>query len=138
MAARTDIRSYSGFMTVTFLCLAVLYAPLIVVTVYSFNASRSITIWEGISLQWYVDVFTGPESGKFKQAAINSFSIALIAATLSTAIATSAATAIVRGGRFRMRMVSLGLISLPLMVPEIVTAVATLIFSTPLAFPEGI
>ena len=137
MATRTDIRSYSGFRTMTFFCLAVLYAPLIVVTIYSFNASRSITVWEGISLQWYVDVFTGPESGKFKQAAINSFSIALIAATVSTAIATSAATAIVRGGRFRMRMVSLGLISLPLMVPEIVTAVATLIFFNTIGFTRG-
>ncbi len=137
MSARSDIRSYSGFRTITFLCLAVLYAPLIVVTVYSFNASRSITIWEGISLQWYVDVFTGPESGKFRQAAINSFSIALIAATVSTAIATSAAAALVRGGRFRLRMVSLGLISLPLMVPEIVTAVATLIFFNTIGFTRG-
>lgn len=137
MAARNDIRSYSGFRTVTFLCLAVLYAPLVVVTVYSFNASRSITIWEGVSLQWYVDVFTGPESGKFRQAAINSFSIALIAAAVSTAIATSAATAIVRGGMFRMRTVSLGLISLPLMVPEIVTAVATLIFFNTIGFSRG-
>ena len=96
MASKTDVRSYSGFQAITLFCLAVLYAPLIVVTIYSFNASQSITVWEGLSLRWYVDVFTGPESGKFKQAAINSFTIALIAATMSTAIATSAATAIVR------------------------------------------
>ena len=137
MATRTDIRGYAGFRTVTFLCLAVLYAPLVIVTIYSFNASRSITVWEGVSLEWYLDVFTGPESGKFKRAAINSFTIALIAATLSTAIATSAATAIVRGGRFRVRTLSLGLISLPLMVPEIVTAVATLIFFNSIGFTRG-
>ena len=137
MSARGDVRTYSGFRAMTLLCLVVLYSPLIIVTIYSFNASRSITVWEGLSLQWYADVFWGPGSGKFKQAAINSFSIALIAATMSTAIATSAATGIVRGGRFRLRTASLGLISLPLMVPEIVTAVATLIFFNFIGFTRG-
>ena len=56
---------------------------------------------------------------------------------MSTAIATSAATAIVRGGRYRLRTASLGLISLPLMVPEIVTAVATLIFFNSIGFTRG-
>ena len=56
---------------------------------------------------------------------------------MSTAIATSAATAIVRGGRFKLRTVSFGLISLPLMVPEIVTAVATLIFFNSIGFTRG-
>ena len=137
MARRYDIRSYSGFHAITLLCLAILYAPLIVVAVYSFNASNSITIWEGVSLRWYGEVFTGPDSAKFKSAAWNSFTIAIIAATLATAIATSAATAIVRGGRFRLRTVSFGLISLPLMVPEIVTAVATLIFFNSIGFTRG-
>lgn len=133
-----DIKAYTGFRGITFLCMVVLYAPLIVVTIYSFNASQSITNWEGVSLRWYVDVFTGPESAKFKTAARNSFVIAIIAATVSTTIATLAATAIVRGGRFRARTVSLGLISLPLMVPEIVTAVATLIFFNAIGFDRGL
>lgn len=137
MSANTDVRSYPGFRAMTFLCLVILYAPLIVVTVYSFNASRSLTVWEGLSLRWYLDVFVGPESGKFKQAAINSFSIALIAATTATAIATAAATAIVRGGTFRLRLPSLGLITLPIMVPEIVLAVATLIFFNAIGFTRG-
>ena len=132
-----DIRRYPGFMPLTILCLVILYAPLLVVTVYSFNASSSITIWEGLSLRWYADVFTGPDSGKFKTAAFNSFTIALIAASVATAIAVSAATAIVRGGRFGLRTVSFGLISLPLMVPEIVTAVATLIFFNSIGFTRG-
>jgi len=134
---KSDVRRYPGFLTMTLVCLVVLYAPLVVVTIYSFNDSRSITVWEGMSLRWYVDVFTGPESGKFKQAALNSFSIALVAATLSTAIATAAATAIVRGGRFGMRTASMGLITLPIMVPEIVLAVATLIFFNSIGFTRG-
>jgi spermidine/putrescine transport system permease protein len=133
-----DIRSYTGFKGLTLLCLAVLYAPLIVVTIYSFNASQSLTNWEGVSLRWYVDVFTGPESAKFKTAAKNSFIIAIIAATIATAIATLAATGMVRGGKFRFRTVSFGLISLPLMVPEIVLAVATLIFFNSVGFERGL
>ncbi|SPF78952.1 Inner membrane ABC transporter permease protein YdcV [Aliiroseovarius pelagivivens] len=137
MSAKTDVKTYPGFKFMTLLCLVILYAPLVVVTVYSFNASKSITVWEGLSLRWYVDVFVGPESGKFKQAAINSFTIAIVAATISTTIATTAATAIVRGGKFRLRTASLGLISLPLMVPEIVTAVALLIFYNSVGFTRG-
>jgi len=132
-----DIKSLPGFLPITILCLVVLYAPLAVVTIYSFNDSTSITIWEGVSLRWYVDVFIGPESAKFKIAAWNSFSIAIIAATCATTIATLAATAMIRGGRFRLRTVSFGLISLPLMVPEIVTAVATLIFFNSIGFTRG-
>lgn len=137
MTAKSDIKTYPGFRFVTVLCLAVLYAPLIVVTIYSFNASSSLTIWEGLSLRWYAEVFVGPESAKFQQAAINSFSIALIAATLATGIATAAATAIVRGGSFWLRTPSIGLITLPIMVPEIVLAVATLIFFNSIGFTRG-
>ena len=133
-----DIKSYRGFKGITLLCLIVLYAPLLVVTIYSFNASQSLTNWEGLSLRWYADVFTGPESDKFKQAAKNSFIIAIVAATVSTSIATLAATGMVRGGRFKLRTLSFGLISLPLMVPEIVTAVATLIFFNSIGFERGI
>ncbi len=137
MSKRLDVKTYRGFFAITLLCLAILYAPLAVVTLYSFNASPSITVWEGLSLRWYADVFTGPESGKFKRAAYNSFTIALIAASVATAIAVAAATAIVRGGRYRLRLPSLGLITLPIMVPEIVLAVATLIFFNAIGFTRG-
>lgn len=137
MSGNTDVKTYAGFRFITLLCVVILYAPLIVVTVYSFNASESITTWGGWSLRWYADVFSGPESAKFQQAAINSFSIAIIAATLATAIATAAATAIVRGGKYRLRTPSLGLITLPIMVPEIVLAVATLIFFNSIGFTRG-
>ena len=133
-----DIRSYTGFATMTVVCLLVLYVPLAVVAVYSFNASQSIVVWEGFSLRWYAEVFTGSESAKFKLAARNSFVIALTAATVATAIATLAATGMIRGGLFRGRTLSFGLISLPLMVPEIVTAVATLIFFNSIGFERGL
>ena len=95
--SKYDIKSLPGFFGITILCLFILYAPLVVVTVYSLNDSNSITNWEGVSLRWYVDVFSGHESQKFKIAAWNSFTIAIIAATVATTIATLAATAMVRG-----------------------------------------
>lgn len=132
-----NIRSYPGFRAITLLCLFILYAPLIVVTVFSFDASSSITNWEGLSLKWYVDVFTEIENAKFKTAALNSFSTATMVAVSATVIATLAATAMVRGGAFRGRTLSFGLISLPLMVPEIVTAVVTLIFFRAVGLARG-
>ena len=138
MRSRTgDVRTYPGFLPVTIVCLVVLYAPLLVVMVYSFNASLSITRWGGFSLSWYLDVFAGTESAKFKAAAWNSLSIAVMAATASTSIATAAAVAMVRGGRFRGRSLNLALISMPILVPEIVTAVATLVFFSAIGFVLG-
>ena len=133
-----SIRWYPGFRAITIACLIILYAPLIIVMIYSFNNSASITVWGGFSLIWYEDVFFGLESAKFKQATINSLMIAVMAAVVSTAIATSASLAMVRGRAFRGKAVTFGLINLPLMVPEIVTAVATLIFFASIGFERGV
>lgn len=132
-----DVLRYPGFLPTTLACLMLLYAPLVVVMIYSFNDSLSINNWGGFSLRWYVDLFTGAESAKFKRAAWHSLSIALIAGVAATLIATAAAIGMVRGGRFRGRTASFALISLPIMVPEIVTAVATLIFFSSIGFTLG-
>ena len=131
------VRYYPGFYAMTLGCLFILYAPLAVITVYSFNGSTSITTWGGFSLHWYAEVFTGPEAARFGAAAWNSITIALIAAVVSTAIATAAAVAMVRGGGFRGKSATFALINLPLMVPEIVTAVATLIFFSVIGLTPG-
>jgi spermidine/putrescine transport system permease protein len=137
MNAKIDIRRFPGFSFATYLCLFLLYTPLIIVMIYSFNDSKSIMLWGGFSFRWYEDVFWGLEAPKFKQAAINSLSIAIGAAVTATTIALSAAVAMLRAGHFRGKGASLGLISLPLMVPEIVTAVATLIFFSAIGFASG-
>ena len=124
-----DIKHYRGFFGITCLCLVILYGPLIIVMIYSFNDSVSITNWGGLSLRWYVEIFTGLESAKFKAAAWNSFSIAIMAAIVSTVM--------IRGGSFKGKFASFALISLPIMVPEIVTAVATLIFFSTIGFKLG-
>jgi spermidine/putrescine transport system permease protein len=137
MAGKLDLRRFPGFLPLTYLCLFLLYAPLIIVMVYSFNDSNSITNWGGLSLRWYKEVFWGIESAKFKAAAINSISIAVMAAITSTTIATLAATAMLKAGKFRGKSFGFALINLPLMVPEIVTAVATLIFFSAIGFTTG-
>ena len=131
------VHHYPGFMAITVGCLVILYAPLIVVMAYSFNGSASITAWGGFSLHWYADVFTGPEAPRFGQAARNSLTIAALASTSATLIATAAAIAMVQGGPFRGKAATFALINLPLMVPEIVTAVATLIFFSAIGLTTG-
>ncbi|MEQ8665355.1 MAG: ABC transporter permease [Rhodospirillales bacterium] len=133
-----DLRRYPGFAQLAVFCLLILYAPLLIVAVYSFNESTSITLWGGFSLRWYDEVFFGLESDKFKDAAWNSFTIAITAGIVSTCFATSAALGMLRAGEFRGRSASFALINLPLMVPEIVTAVATLIFFNWINFERGI
>ncbi|NBQ83304.1 MAG: spermidine/putrescine ABC transporter permease PotC, partial [Alphaproteobacteria bacterium] len=73
MARATEkVKWYPGFREITLACFFILYAPLIIVMIYSFNASQSITIWGGFSLHWYEEVFYGVEAAKFKTATVNS------------------------------------------------------------------
>jgi spermidine/putrescine transport system permease protein len=89
------VRHYPGFLAMAVACLAILYVPLIVVMVYSFNDSTSITTWGGFSWRWYADVFTGPEAPRFKAAAWNSITIAVLAASAATTIAVAASLAMI-------------------------------------------
>lgn len=131
------IKNFPGFAVLAIACLVFLYAPLLVVMVYSFNDNSSITLWGGFSYRWYVDVFTGVEAAKYKVAAWNSLTIALLATVCATTIATCAAMGMTRSGRWQGKSLSFALINLPIMVPEIVTAVATLIFFSAIGFKTG-
>ncbi|WP_432456136.1 MULTISPECIES: ABC transporter permease [unclassified Agarivorans] len=138
MKGMTDLKRFAGFREITLVCLVILYAPLVIVAIYSFNASPSITNWGGVSLNWYREVFTGPEAPKFKMAAINSIVIAICAASVATMIALAAAVAMTRAGKFRGKIAGFALINLPLMVPEVVTAVASLVFFSAIGFKGGL
>ena len=113
-------------------------APILIVVLSSFTKAGYIGFPPGeLSLRWYADVFTGPEAPRFKAAAWNSLTIAVIAATSATAIATAAALAMLRAGGFKGRSLTYALINLPLMVPEIVIAVASLIFFSMVGLTPG-
>ena len=112
-----------------------LYLPIVVLIVYSFNASQLALTWSGFSLDWYVKVL---ENKSIQRAVWNSLIIASVATFFATTIATMAALALARGGHFRGSTISFGIITLPLVVPEIVTAVAVLIFFANLELNLGL
>lgn len=129
-----DLRRYPGFSGVTWACLLFLYGPIIVVAIYSFNEIRSITVWGGFSLDWYVKAFN---NDLIQRATFNSLFIAASASTIATVFATLAALAM-RGRPFRGKEATFGVISLPLMVPEIISAVASLVFFVLVGIPLGV
>ena len=116
---------FPGFLSWTFFFFGFLYIPIVILVIYSFNSSKFAMIWTGFSFRWYEKLLTNDD---MQQATLNSLYVAFVAAPSATAIATVTALVIVRGGSFKSKEFSNGLVTLPLMVPEIVTAVATLIF----------
>lgn len=133
--ATRDIRILPGFNWVTLAFFLYLYLPLIILVVFSFNASRSATVWEGFSVDWYFKAFANDD---IRRAAANSLIIATVSMVASTCIATMAALALARSRRIRRKPVFSGLIMLPLMIPEIVTAVATLTFFAAIGLSLGL
>lgn len=134
--ARTlDLKRQPGFGTVAMLCLAMLYLPIAILVVFSFNTSRSVTRWESFSLQWFVKVLANDD---IHDAALNSLKISIAATIAATIIATAAALATTRTRAWPGQTASYMVINLPLIVPEIVTAVATLSFFALLASIAGI
>ncbi|MBL9045930.1 MAG: spermidine/putrescine ABC transporter permease PotC, partial [Tabrizicola sp.] len=119
-----DIRNLPGFGLTATLAVAFLYAPILFLMLYSFNEGRSISRLDGLSLRWYAAVFANEEIGG---AALNSVLLAVIAASAATVMATAAALAMVRM-RIKRRAGAYAVLNFPLMGPEIVTAIATLIF----------
>lgn len=128
-----DIRAFAGFGSVSVGCLVFLYAPIVFLAVYSFNDGRSVSRWSGFSLRWYATVFSNEN---IQTAALNSVIIAVIAATVATLLALGAATATVNrrasGGE-----AAYAVLTFPLMVPEIVTAVASLVFFVAIGISLG-
>lgn len=124
-----------GFGTFTWLVLAFLYVPLAVLFVYSFNANRQVTIWSHFSLKWFAMV---AQDNNIRLTAYNSVIVAVSATILSVAIAIPASLALERGTSFKGRALSIGLITMPLVVPEIVTAIATLIFFSSIGMHNGL
>lgn len=112
-----------------------LYFPICVLIVYSFNASSFAMSWSGFSIDWYGRALANRAA---RAAALNSLIVATCATAMATAIATAAALALARARQFRGKSAALGLMSLPILVPEIVTAIATLIFFSTMGIRLGL
>lgn len=103
---------------------AFLYIPLVSVMVYSFNDSRLATVWGGFSTRWYGELF---KNEQILNAALLSLRIAVITATLATIFGTMAGMALSRFGRFRGRTLFSGMITAPLVMPEVITGLSLLL-----------
>lgn len=121
---RFDIRSQPGFGTIALFTFFALYLPIATLVAYSFNASDSLASWGGFSLRWFASAM---DNGAAQEAALRSVIIALWAAGLATIAATMAALATTRTEPYRGLTAKYAIINQPLMIPEIVTAVALLI-----------
>jgi spermidine/putrescine transport system permease protein len=120
-----SVRHIPGFTAMAVACFVMLYAPIVTLVAYSFNGGESIALWEGFSLRWYVSAWANEQ---VQEATVRSLVVAVLASGIATVLATMAALGTTRTGPFPGRMVIYALINQPLMVPEIVTAVALLIF----------
>ena len=124
MNMQNPLWRFTGVRPTAWLFFAFLYVPILVLVVLSFNGGQSATIWESFSLKWYRVVANDPE---IVRAAKNSLIVATFATLISTALATLAALGM-RGRAFHGQTLMSGVLGLPLLVPEIVTGIALLIF----------
>ncbi len=120
-----DIRHQHGFTPIAIICFIFLYTPIFTMMAYAFNQGDSIALWEGVSLRWFVSAWANVQ---VKESAIRSLVIASLASGISTMAATMAALATTRTEKFKGQSLVYAIINQPLMVPEIVTGVALLIF----------
>ncbi len=124
MARNFDVRKQTGFASIAMLCFFLLYLPIGALVVYAFNDNDSLAIWKGFSLRWFHVAWNNT---LVIESSIRSFQIASVAAVLATIAATMAAIATTRTKPYRGLTFKYAFINQPLMVPEIVTAVALLI-----------
>ena len=103
--------------------MAFLYIPMLMLIVYSFNYSKIVPVWGGFSTRWYATLF---ESEEVWNALILSVKIAVINATFATILGSLAGLALVRFGRFKGRTLFGGMISAPLVMPEVITGLSLL------------
>jgi len=104
--------------------LVFLYTPLVIVMVYSFNASRLVTVWTGFSTQWYGELLA---DSQLMGAARNSIIVALLSASLATGLGTAAGYGLARFGKFRGRTLLAGTLAAPLVLPEVVAGISLLL-----------
>lgn len=119
-----DVRKLPGTAIIAVACFVILYIPMAILVGYSFNSGKVIGNWEGVSLKWYGAAL---QNRAFLDAAVNSLILATTAAVLATLFATMAALATTRTEKFRGEGAIHIILNQPLMVPEIVLAIALVI-----------
>ncbi|HVV42669.1 MAG TPA: ABC transporter permease subunit [Nitrobacter sp.] len=114
--------------------LAFLYLPIVILVLYSFNASQLVTVWGGWSLRWYAAFFNDPA---MLSAAWMSLRVGAVSATAATVLGTLAAVALSRGGGFRGRTLFSGMLYAPLVMPEVMTGLSLLLLFVAVSAERG-
>ncbi|CAN7168586.1 ABC transporter permease [Neorhizobium sp. LjRoot104] len=128
------MRSSRFDATVLTLGFAFLYIPIIILVIYSFNASKLVTVWGGFSLQWYRTMWSN--QGLMDAAWITA-RVGVISATIGTVLGTLAALSLVRFTRFPGRMLFSGMIYAPLVMPEVITGLSMLLLFVAVGVDRG-
>ena len=105
-------------------CFMFLYAPMLLLVVYSFNSSQLVTVWEGFSFHWYQVLF---QDDAMIDAVLLSLTIAALSATMAVVLGTMAAVIIVRFGRFRGHNGFAFMLTAPLVMPDVITGLSLLL-----------
>jgi putrescine transport system permease protein len=113
---------------------AFLYAPIVILVVYSFNGSRLVAVWGGWSTRWYAEL---AGDSAILDAAFISLRVAFVSATAATLLGTLAALALVRFGRFRGRLPFASMIYAPLVMPEVITGLSMLLLFVAVEVDRG-
>jgi putrescine transport system permease protein len=114
--------------------LVFLYLPIVILVIYSFNASRLVTVWGGWSLRWYIEFFNDQA---MIDAAWMSVRVAVASASLATLLGTLAAVALSRGANFSGRTLFSGMLYAPLVMPEVITGLSLLLLFVALGTERG-
>ncbi len=120
-----------GFSTIMLILgLIFLYLPMFILVLYSFNASRLVTVWAGFSTQWYVELF---QDEQLMGAVWISLRIAFYTASMAVILGTVSAFALDRFGKFRGRTAFNSMLTAPLVMPDVITGLSLLLLFVTMA-----
>ncbi|MDF2678183.1 MAG: extracellular solute-binding protein [Bacillota bacterium] len=112
----------------------IIYIPIIILIIFSFNDSKINAVWEGFTFKWYMELFDDKE---IISAMTNSLTVAFLSSLISTVIGTLAAVGMYKY-KFRGKTVLDGLLYVPIIIPEIVMGIALLMFFSQLKITTGL
>ncbi|AMA47577.1 ABC transporter permease subunit [Pseudomonas monteilii] len=107
-----------------------IYLPMLILVIYSFNASKLVTVWGGWSVKWYVGLL---DNTQLMGSVMRSLEIALYTAVAAVALGTMAAFVMTRIRRFKGRTLFGGLVTAPLVMPEVITGLSLLLLFVAMA-----
>ncbi|MEE3633790.1 ABC transporter permease subunit [Pseudomonas defluvii] len=120
--------SFSKLMLVVGLLF--IYLPMLILVIYSFNASKLVTVWGGWSVKWYVGLL---DNSQLMGSVARSLEIACYTAIAAVVLGTLAAFVLTRVTRFKGRTLFGGLVTAPLVMPEVITGLSLLLLFVAMA-----